>query len=1024
MSKNHGIIGWFVHNRVTPNLIMIIFVLGGIFTTTQIKKEFLPNTTLDQVDIRIAYPGATPDEVETGIVLAVEEAMQSIDGIKEMVATANEGSASVNIELRTDVDANVLYQDIQQAVNSITTFPENAEKPVVKLASTRRRSSVWLQVFGDVDESTMKEAAEIVRDKLLQHPGLSEITIRGGRDYRVWIEVSRDKLRAYNITLPEISRIIGNTALEYSGGSIDSNAGEILLKMSERRDAAEEFGDITVLTGDDGAPVKLRDIATVREGFADSNTLVTWNGKRSLSLSIYRVGDQTPISVSDAVKQVVEEVKSELPKTIELQVARDEADIYRARVELLLKNGFIGLCLVLVLLALFLEYKLAFWVTVGIPTAFLGAMVFLPFVDVSLNMISMFAFIMALGIVVDDAIIAGENIYENRQQGMGFVEAAIQGARDVAIPISFSILTNIMAFVPLMFMPGGMGKMFVVIPMTVITVFILSWIEALFILPAHLAHSSAKHTSKPGRWMRDTQKKIDRYLNGFIQRIYKPILVRCLNNKLIVLASAVGIMILSIALLMSGRMGFDLMPRIEGERVRVTARLPVGAPMTEAVHTRDILSRTLLETADEIGREQQLAGYRTDIEENEVVVMAFLTDEHTRLINATEFADIWRKKAGKTPGVNAIRYDTELAGPGGAAGLTIELTHRDVDELNRASKRMEEIYEEYENIKDVRNSFLPGKQQLSFSIKDAGRRLGLTSRDIATQVRAAFYGVEAVRQQRGRHELRVMARLPDNERLSISDLNSFLIKPPNNGWVPLIEVANFEPGRAYTSISHRDSKRTVKIIANVEPSKELSRMVEAINTEIMPRLQQEFPGLGYGFQGRQADTQDSMRSLRNGFIVLLVALYLLLAIPFKSYIQPLIVMVAIPFGAIGALGGHLMMDFGLSIMSVMGVLALSGVVVNDSLVLVEYSNRKIAEGQSKLDAIIAGATRRFRPIMLTTMTTFGGLAPMIYETSIQAKFLIPMAVSVGFGILFATLITLILVPVLYVIITPTSKPAS
>ncbi len=1010
-----GPLAWMVGNGVTPNLLMIFLLVGGLFMTSRIKQEVFPEFDLDQVRVQVAYTGASPEEVEQGIILAVEEAIRGIDGVKELTATAAEGSGTVTAELEEDADQQKVYQEIQQEVDRITTLPEDAEEPQVSLA-TRRRQVLAIQLYGQASELALREAAEQVRDRLLQHPGITQVDLAGERDYEIHVEVSQQSLRTYGLTLDDIARKIDAASTELPGGSLKTVGGDILLRVKDRRDWAFEFARIPLVTTTEGSLVYLEDLAKVGEGFEDSDRFGTYNGKRSIGLEIYRVGDQTPIGVSEAGRTAMAEIAADLPEGIEWSINSDQSELYRQRLELLLKNAFMGLLLVLLLLGLFLEFKLAFWVTMGIPTSFLGGLLFLPLMGVSINMISMFAFIVALGIVVDDAIVAGENIYEYRQRGMGFGRAAVLGARDVAVPITFSILTNMVAFMPLAFVPGMMGKIFKVIPLVVITVFIISWVESLLILPAHLAHTESRPANRLSARLHSWQQAFSRQFSRFIEKVYGPFLDRCIRWRALTVAFALAALIVVVSYAMSGRIGLILMPKVESDTAVVTAVLPVGSPLERVSAVQDRLVGAMEQLAKEHGGERLLEGIFSVIDENQVEVKAYLTDPGVRPLSTGEVTRQWRQQVGQIVGLEKLRFESDRGGPGSGAGLTVELSHRDIEVLDAASVALAEKLAEFSNVKDIDDGYTPGKQQLDFRIKPEGQSLGLSSAEVARQVRNAFSGAVALRQQRGRNEVTVRVRLPEAERASEYNVETLMIRTPAGSFVPLTEVAELERGRAYTTISRRGARRTLTVSANVEPIGETSQVTATLNSTILPQLARDYPGLSYGYQGKQADMKESMQSMLRGFVLALLAIYFLLAIPFRSYSQPLIVMIAIPFGIVGAVLGHLLMGYNLSIMSMFGIVALSGVVVNDSLVLIDYANRRRLEGAGAFEAIHAAGIRRFRPIILTTLTTFGGLTPMIFETSRQARFLIPMALSLGFGILFATGIILVLVPSLYLVI--------
>ncbi|HSH71372.1 MAG TPA: efflux RND transporter permease subunit, partial [Deferrisomatales bacterium] len=622
----------------------------------------------------------------------------------------------------------------------------------------------------------------------------------------------------------------------------------------------------------------------------------------------------------------------------------------------------------------------------------------------------------ALGIVVDDAIVAGENIYDYRSEGKGFSWAATHGARDVAVPVSFSILTNVVAFLPIYFMPGTLGKVWNAIPVVVITVFLISWVESLLILPSHLAHARAEPANRLTAVLHRGRERFNGLVLRAIAGIYGPVLAWCLRWRFVVVAAGVAVFTATAGYVWSGRIGMILMARVESDSAVVTATLPLGSPLSRAEAVGAHLVAAAQRVAAANGGERLVEGIRTEIDENQVEVTAYLTDPAVRPLSTSGMTRLWRVEVGVLPGVQSGRFESDRGGPGSGAALRVELSHRDIGVLDRAGTDLAERLSEFPNVKDIDDGYTPGKQQLTFRLLPEGQGLGLTPQEVARQVRSAFFGATALRQQRGRNEVTVRVRLPEAERNSEYGVEELLLSTPAGTFVPLGQVAAVERGRAYTSISRLEGRRTVTVTADVEPIGDVSMVRASLDRSILPRLAQDHPGLSYRYVGRQASMTESIQSLLKGFGLAMLAIYFLLAIPFRSYSQPLIVMAAIPFGMAGAVYGHVLMGYNLSLMSMMGAVALSGVVVNDSLVLIDYANRRRREGDGDVEAMYTAGLRRFRPVILTTLTTFGGLAPMIFETSRQARFMIPMALSLGYGILFATLVTLVFVPCLYVIV--------
>jgi multidrug efflux pump subunit AcrB len=1003
-------------HSVAPNLLMLVLILGGIFMTTKIKQEYLPATTQDTVTVSIALPGATPEEVEQSIILAAEEEIRSIQGIDKLIATANEGSARIVAELSADRDRRLVYNDMQQAVDRVTTFPEDAEEPLVTL-DARRREVVELHLYGDVDARSLRMAAEHVRNTLLHQPEISQVDLEGSRDMEIHVEISRAVLRAHGLTLSGVAATIREAALDRSGGTLETRGGDVLLRLADRRDAAREFALIPLIADRRGTVLRLGDVAEVRPGFADSNVVSTFNDKPSIRLNIFRVGDETPITVSDAVKRALPGAMATLPEAIEVVTLNDRSERYRGRMNLLLKNGLIGLFLVLAVLSLFLDYKLAFWVAIGIPTAFLGTLLFLPSFGASINLVSMFAFILALGIVVDDAIVAGENIYEYLERGMSRIDAAIQGARDIAVPLSFSIITNIVAFIPLALVPGAFGKFWVVIPIVVSTAFLLSWIEALFVLPAHLAGVKRRDPDDRASLPIRIQQSFSNGLAWFIRCVYGPLLRVAMNWRYVTTALMVAALAITLAWPLTGRMGWGLFPAIPRDDSRATVTMPVGTPLETTLAVRDRMIAAAKQVVADNGGEKLGQGIYALVDGTRINLKAFLQPSEIRPLPTEEFTKKWREAVGRLSAVRSVRYESAFGGHGGATDIEIRLSHPDVAVLSRAARDLAERLGEFAPVQDPDDGFTPGKAQLEFRLNEAGRSLGLTSEEVARQVRAAFFGAEALAQQDGRNEVTVRVRLPESERKSEADIETLLIRTSDGGEVPLYEIATVERGRADAVIRREDGLRIVAVTANVEPKDQTNKVLAAVTADLLPRLTEDYPGLGYSLEGRQATQRDTMSSFMTFSIPLaLLIIYGLLAIPFRSYVQPAIVMTAIPFGFAGAVIGHLIMGMSLSIISVFGIIALSGVVINAALVMIDYANKARAAGATPFDAIWRAGQRRFRPILLTTMTTFGGLAPMIFETSRQAKFLIPMAVSLGYGIVFATVVVLFLIPCLYMIL--------
>ncbi len=1011
-----GPIAWMAKNSVPANILMIILIGGGFFAASKVKQEFLPEAQLDMVTVGVSYPGASPDEVEQGILLVLEEAMRGIDGVKKVTATANEGHGAVLVEVLPSHEVNSVTDDIRTEVDRIRTFPLDAEEPTIR-ALRIKKSVLDVIVAANASEEVLREITEQVRDRLLSAEGITQIEISNVRRHEVSIEIQQNKLRELNLSLKEVSDIIARSSVDLPGGGMKTSGGEILVRVKDRRNLGREFAQIPIVTSQDGTRLLLEDIAQIHDGFDESDRYAFYNGKPSMRLTVYRVGKETPLSVEEVVLKVLDELRSTMPEGLEFTIWNNSAEHFRGRMGLLLKNGVLGLVLVFVMLGLFLEMRLAFWVMLGIPISFLGTFLFMGSMGVSLNMITMFAFLIALGIVVDDAIVVGENVYHLHQDGMPFLQAAIVGTRQIAVPVTFSILTNIVAFMPLYFVPGVMGKFFRVIPLVVCTTFIISLVEALYILPAHLAHQKDKEHR--GRLHR-LQQRFSLRFSRFVREVYGPLLERALRLRYITLSIGLVILIITLGYVKSGRMGFEMFPSVESDIASCRYTLPFGAPVekNKEIHDRLIAAGDQILAEIEVESGKPFAkGVRSSINAHRGKIDYELLDPNHRPVSTQEFIDRWREAAGEISGLENLTFRNSQGGPGGASSaLTVELSHRNLDVLEQASEDLAESLRSFPMVRDIDNGFSNGKPQIDFSITPAGRSLGLTSSEIARQVRNSYYGSEAIRQQRGRNEIRVMVRLPKAERDTEFSLEEMIVRTPSGTEVPLREVVETKRGRAFTSITRRDGRRVISVSAGINPREQTPQILAVLKADLMPALLQKYGGLSYSFEGKQADERESVEGLISGLLVALLLIYVLLAIPFKSYTQPLIIMISVPFGVIGAVIGHLLLGYSLSLLSLFGIVALTGVVVNDSLVFIDFANQRRRAGAKMHDAVVAAGIQRFRPIILTTLTTFFGLMPMITETSLQARFLIPMAISLGFGILFATGITLLLIPALIMIL--------
>jgi multidrug efflux pump subunit AcrB len=1026
-----GPIAWMAQNSVAANLLMFVIVLTGIVGMTRVIQEVFPEFTLDIVTVSMPYPGASPSEVEQGIVLAVEEQVRGLDGVKRVTSTSAEGIGRITVELLLGADPDKALNDVKSAVDRITSFPENAERATVSLSSGRRQV-VSLIVSGDQPLPTLHAIAERARTGLLEDPNVTQVEIVGVPPNEVSIEVPREKLEAYGLSLEEIARQIRAASIELPAGEIETKQGELLIRVADRRQRGHEFEDIVIRGTELGYAVRLGDIATVVDGYMDTDLENYFDGERAIRLTAYRVGGETPHGVSGVVRAFADRMRAELPPNVKLHVWADDSEILTSRIDLLVRNARMGLVLVLLVLALFLRLRLALWVSLGIPISFLGAFALMSPFGLSINMITLFALIVTLGMVVDDAIVVGENVYAKMEAGLPRLQAAIEGTREMAVPVTFAVLTTVAAFSPLFFVPGVMGKIFVMIPAVVCTVLLWSLVESFFVLPAHLGHGRDKPPGRAARAIERVQNAVGRGLQHFSNEVYQPFLERVLALRYVTVAAGVAVLAITIGSVVHGLVPFSFFPKLEADQVTASARLPYGAPPELSERVRAELEASARRALAEVGPPEAVRGMFTRMGEGVagrgpasagppvgshlVTVEVGLVPGEERTFSSAELSAAWTRQMPVVPGVSSLVISHSF-GPGAGADVGVQLSHADTNVLARASEELADELRGYDILTNVQNGYAAGKPQLDFRLLPVARSLGLTGTDVARAIRASFFGAEALREQRDRNEVRVMVRLPEAERQSEHDLERLEIRTPAGGHVPLGAVTRFERGRAPTEIQREDGKRIVAVEAELRPGVASPREVLAsLSAEILPGLRERYPGLTVSMVGQQREQGEAFQSLGKNFVIALFVIFALLAVPFKSYAQPLIVMSAIPFGFVGAVFGHVVMGYGLSIMSVFGIIALSGVVVNDSLVLIDATNRRCATGQRPHAAIVWGATRRLRPILLTSLTTFFGLAPMISETSIQARFLIPMAISLGCGVLFATGVVLLLVPALYLIV--------
>ena len=1033
----HRVIDWFARNGVAANLLMGILLLGGGLAATTIVQENFPEFSLDAVEVRVRYPGASPEDVEESIVQRIEDRVEAVEGIDRILATAAENVGVVTVELYRGTNLDRARTDIKSEVDRISSFPDEAEEPVVAEV-TNREQVLQLAVHGSVPLQVLREATQQAEDALTLKPEISYVRMDGVPDEEISIEISRDALRKYGLTLSEVSRQVREGSLDLPGGSIETTEEEITLRTEGQNYTKQDFEDIILLSQQDGTNVRLGDVGIVQDGFDQNSDLITrFNGEPAVLLNVFRTGDEQALAVEETVKQYLDtELRPSLPSGIEVTVWRNSADDLRTRLDIMIENGLLGLALVLLVLGLFLTPRKAFWTASGIFLSFLGAFILMEFLDVSINMLSVFGFIIAMGIAVDDAIVVVENVYNEQAGGESDepLEEAIRGTQRVAKPIIFAVLTTMAAFSPLLFVEGTIGKFLGDVPTVVIFILVISVLEVLLILPSHLSHNSGPET--PTTWMGTVVGRartwVGRRLTEFVEGPLRRALLFVTKHYGVTISGAVALLIITFSLVANGYIKNEFFPSIPGNVV--TAQLEMY-PGTNAAQTErmarqlraqglevlreleDESGERLLETSyTTVGRQPVASGGRTQAgftaqRPNVAEVSIEMVDAEKRTVPSPELEAQWRRAVGVPAGVQSLAFTSSAGGPGGDP-VSIKLFAPTVEQVTRAADVVKDSLRQYVGVMDVTDDW-EEKQEIKFQLKPAARSLGLTLGDLARQTRAAFFGIESYRLQHGQDEVRVYVRLPEDQRNAVEDLYDYRIRTPQGHAVPLEEVATVSVGTAPTQIHRQDGRRVVTVSADVNAAITTGGEASAqLEQGALATLQAQIPGLSYQFGGQQREQRKAQGSLQIGFLIALFAIYGLLAIPFGSYVQPLIIMATIPFAWIGALLGHFVLGYNLIVPSIFGIVGLSGVIVNDALVMLDFANEERDNGASWRDALVHASQVRFRPILLTSLTTFLGLVPFILERSVEAQFLVPMAISLGAGILLGTAILMILVPAL------------
>lgn len=1027
ITSEKGLIAWFARNPVAANLIMIFILVGGLLTALTIRKQAFPQFESNWVSVQAVYPGAAPQEVEEGITIKIEENLEGLEGIKRFITYSNRGYAQAWIEIEEKYDLQEALDEIKAQVDSINSFPAGMERPIIQ-RDKFQQEVMFIALYGDMTYAQLKELGTDLEDELLALPGVNLVSFFSGLNYEIGIEISPDKLREYGLTFRDVSNAVRNFSTNMSAGQIRSDNGYISMRVEKQAYKGNEFEQLPLITLADGAQIYLGDVATINDGFEEGLLYSKYNGKNSLMFDIAASKDQDITDVAKVLKNYMAEKESKLPQGVKLTPMVDLTYYLQGRLDMMIDNMVWGGVLVMLVLALFLPLRLAFWVMMGLPVSFLGAFLFMPigFLDITINMVSLFAFIIVLGIVVDDAIVVGESASAEIEKHGHSLDNVIRGVKRVAMPATFGVLTTIAAFLP-QAMASGPGAAFSkAIGVVIILCLIFSLIESKLILPAHIAAMNPRKPN-PKNPLHKVRMVVDKGLKSFVQNYYTPFIGHCIHYRYTVIIGFICILIMSAGMFAGGLVKFVPNPKIQHDFPRVVVEMNLESSEQATLETAKKIEAVLLSVDEELEAQYgqkmirdlsvSLRGRTT------AQLMAVLIEPDKRPIDTFTLSSLWREKMPPLPGVKTLTIEDNLFGGGRDDGdVSFRLQGKDTDKLKEVASLLKTKLQSMEGVGDVNDSLQSATDEVQLDLKPLAYSMGLTLADVASQVSFSYYGLEAQRILREGEEIRVMIRYPENERNSISNIHSTRIITPTGVEVPLSEVAQINIVDGVNRIRRENANRTVNVWAAINTDKvEPFAIVKEITDEYLPTLLQNYPGVTSNVAGRVQEEMESADEQLRDFAISLMIIFALLAIPLRSYSQPLIIMSVIPFGVVGAMFGHMVLGMTMSGLSMFGIIAVAGIVVNDSLVMVDFINKARAEGVPIKEAVMQAGARRFRAILLTSVTTFIGVLPIIMETSLQAQIVIPMAVSLAFGVLFATVITLILIPCQYVALEDTKR---
>ncbi|WP_318400382.1 efflux RND transporter permease subunit [Photobacterium leiognathi] len=1018
--KQKGLIAWFAHNHVAANLLMLVVMLGGLFSISLINKEIFPAFALNRIMISASYPGASPEDIEQSINVKIEQSLDNVKNIKRIQSVASQGSASLTLELESEADLEQVLDDVKQQIEAISTFPVNMETPLVKRAEFTS-NVVFISLYGNLNERQLKEYAKQVRDDILQQTDASDVVVSGVKDYEIAIDVSENALRKYGLTFEQVAQVVQQRSIDLPGGMIKAKDGDLLVRTNGQLYNGDGFSSIVLQTRPDGSRLYLSDVATISDGFIEDRILNRFNRERAAVIQVRNLTDEDATKIAEQVGKYVEQAQTKLPTGVYLDSWGDMSHYLEGRLNMMLSNMFYGGILVFIILALFLDIRVAFWVILGIPFCFLGTLLFMPtpLVAVSINLISLFGFILVLGIVVDDAIVVGESVYSEVEDNGQSIDNVIAGAKKVAIPATFGVLTTMAAFIPMLISDAPRTEFFKAIAWVVLLCLTFSLIESKLILPAHLARARLAQGKSRTNALSRLKQRFNLAVDRFINQGYRRFISVCIVHRYSVLATFSGILMLAIALVVSGQLRWVFFPNLPSDYIQVNVDMNISSSDENnakvAAQIEEALYQTDAEIFQELGVHVVKHTFINMENRQDLFVLAELHKTETLPITSFEILKQWQAQLPPLVGVKNITFEASIGRK--QSDVQFSLKGDDLAQLAQASKAMQQLLYQYDGTLNIKDDLSSPTPEVKLQLTKAGEALGLSLASLASQVRHAFYGYEVQRVLRNNEEVKVMVRYPQQERSTIGYLENMKVILPNGRFVPFTEVAKANIESSYTSINRVDRKRSVIVSANVDKSQTSpSEIYNDILENKLDQLRQAFPNVKFALDGRAKDEKNTKGSLIRDSILALITIFALMAIPLRSYSQPLIIMSVIPFGIIGAIAGHYLAGLTLNLLSVFGILALAGVVVNDSLVLVSFINRALKQGVSLEQAVVNAGCSRFRAIVLTSLTTFFGLAPILLEDSLQAQIVIPMATSLAFGILFATVVTLLLVPSLYLIL--------